>query len=344
MVQLAVTLQDEVLDTLKSQRPNDVQLHEDLDLIRKKVPGNESSEDKALRLQAEQRVKCVVQDHGEWIGHGDLLTFQKVRQARLARVGSVSAVGRLEFLGPFRLGLFHLQMNKLGIDIGAGMPDETYNEDILSLKHVMTLLNAHWFTGVQKNINKTGMFEKHKQYHEAYQLAALVNMYENYLKSEGIQESSIKSKSDIENFLRGMLDRYGCKWYWDPRNPDDPLTNTKCDLMIALRDQVIRLLWDLAFTACEKHNDSKGLRTLRRISVAFFRNKAKAATSKYALYTFLDLVVDLSASERSRRRMDCYVTVNPSGTVAGGMSRCSPDLKVFSIIIFHLDLVELIPP
>ena len=53
MVQLAVTLQDEVLDTLKSQRPNDVQLHEDLDLIRKKVPGNESSEDKELRLQAE---------------------------------------------------------------------------------------------------------------------------------------------------------------------------------------------------------------------------------------------------------------------------------------------------
>ena len=99
--------------------------------------------------------------------------------------------------------------------------------------------------------------------------------------------------------------------------------------MIALRDQVIRLLWDLAFTACEKHNDSKGLRTLRRISVAFFRNKAKAATSKYALYTFLDLVVDLSASERSRRRMDYYVTVNPSGSVGGGMSRCSPDLKVF---------------
>ena len=39
---------------------------------------------------------------------GDLLTFQKMRQASLAKVSSVSAVGRLEFLGPFRLGLFHL--------------------------------------------------------------------------------------------------------------------------------------------------------------------------------------------------------------------------------------------
>ena len=40
--------------------------------------------------------------------HGDLLTFQKMRQARLLRVSSVSAVDRLDFLGLFRLGLFHL--------------------------------------------------------------------------------------------------------------------------------------------------------------------------------------------------------------------------------------------
>ena len=50
------------------------------------------------------------------------------------------------------------------------------------------------------------------------------------------------------------------------------------------------------------------MRTLRRISIAFFRNKAKAATSKYALYTLIDLIVDLSASERTRRRMDNLVT------------------------------------
>ena len=72
MVQLAVTLQDEVLDTLKLQRPNAYQLHEDLDLIRKKVPRNESPEDKEKRVAAEQRVKCAVLDHGERIGHGDL--------------------------------------------------------------------------------------------------------------------------------------------------------------------------------------------------------------------------------------------------------------------------------
>ena len=108
MVQLAVNLQDEFLNQLEKQQPNNVQLHEDLLLIRRPVPGNETPEDKALRILAEQRVMCAVKEHGEKISHGDLLTFQKFRQARLLRASSVSAVARLEYLGVFRLGLFHL--------------------------------------------------------------------------------------------------------------------------------------------------------------------------------------------------------------------------------------------
>ena len=135
-------------------------------------------------------------------------------------------------------------MNKKGIDIGAGMPNEEYMEDILSLKHVMTLLNAPWFTGIQKNINKTGMYEKHHQFHEAYQIAALVNMWENFVKSEGIRESDIKSKAGIEQHIRRMLEKYGCRWYWDPSYVD-PLSNSECNLLMATRDQIIRFLWDL---------------------------------------------------------------------------------------------------
>ena len=108
MVELAVDLQAEYLKELGQQRPNDAQLHEDLEHIMKTVPGNETSEAKADRVAAEQRVMCAALAHGERIGHGDLLTFQKVRQARLLRVSSVSAIGRLDYLGLFRLGLFHL--------------------------------------------------------------------------------------------------------------------------------------------------------------------------------------------------------------------------------------------
>ena len=35
----------------------------------------------------------------------------------------------------------------------------------------------------------------------------------------------------------------------------------------------------------------------------------------------IDLVVELAASERTRRRMDLYVVINPSGTAGGGLFR-----------------------
>ena len=37
--------------------------------------------------------------------------------------------------------------------------------------------------------------------------------------------------------------------------------------------------------------------------------------------TIIDLVVELAASQRTRRRMDLYVVVNPSGTPGGGLFR-----------------------
>lgn len=68
MVQLAVDLQDEFLNALKMQRPNDCQLHEDLKRIRMPVPGNETPEEKEDRVAAEQRVMCAALEHGERIG------------------------------------------------------------------------------------------------------------------------------------------------------------------------------------------------------------------------------------------------------------------------------------
>ena len=55
--------------------------------------------------------------------------------------------------------------------------------------------------------------------------------------------------------------------------------------------------------------------------VSYFRNKSPEATSKYARYTLIDLVIELTASERTRARMDNYVCVNPSGTKGGFLFR-----------------------
>ena len=49
--------------------------------------------------------------------------------------------------------------------------------------------------------------------------------------------------------------------------------------------------------------------------------KPERLDSKYAAFTMIDLAVELSASDRTRKRMDLYVTIDPSGTAGGGLFR-----------------------
>ena len=85
---------------------------------------------------------------------------------------------------------------------------------------------------------------------------------------------------------------------------------------------VTRFLLSLVFDCCEAEEDAEGLRALRRVMVCYFLgNKPERLDSKYASFTVIDLVVELSESERTRKRMDHYVTINPSGTLGGGLFR-----------------------
>ena len=111
-IQMNDELQWELLQLIKKQRPNDLEFALDLDHIYRPINKEESPEDQLEREAAEHRVKLVTQNHGENIGHGDLLTFQKFLQAGLMRVSCVRAVDRFEFLGIFRMQLFHLCMAK----------------------------------------------------------------------------------------------------------------------------------------------------------------------------------------------------------------------------------------
>ena len=49
------------------------------------------------------------------------LTFQKMNQVRLLRASCVRAIDRLDYLGIFRVQLFHLEMSKCATDIFAAM-------------------------------------------------------------------------------------------------------------------------------------------------------------------------------------------------------------------------------
>ena len=85
---------------------------------------------------------------------------------------------------------------------------------------------------------------------------------------------------------------------------------------------VERLIISLVFDICEEEGDAEGLRALRRVMVPYFLAKSPGKLlSKYALFTMLDLAVEMSSSERTRKRMDLYVTINPSGTPGGGLFR-----------------------
>ena len=77
--------------------------------------------EKSARIEAEERVKKVVTEAGEMICHGDLLTEVRFEACKRLRRMCVTAVERFDFLRLFRLGTFHLRMNKT---IQAGIEPE----------------------------------------------------------------------------------------------------------------------------------------------------------------------------------------------------------------------------
>ena len=286
-------IQREILDRIQEQNPDDHQYAADLHLIRQTIVEKETQEEKSLRLSAEGRVMAAVLQHGEEIGHGDLLTFQKVRQAILMQSTHSTAIDRLEFIGAFRIQLFHLTMAKCAMDTRAAMPDQNMFEEAGSLAHSAAHMGIlGWFSNVKKSIVRCGNFERHAQHLEAFQQALLHNLFQNYLKICTVDVGKVRTRTEIERLLSDMFDHFGIKWWWDPETPD-PMVDVECKLFRASKDQVVRLILDLAFKQAQKENDALALRALRRVMIIAFRSST--SRSKYALYTLLDLVSNLNA-------------------------------------------------
>ena len=318
---MASDLQQETLHNLAASRPGDLQFAEDLKIIYQDLEKEESVEDRSLREAAEERVFNVLQAHGERIGHGDLMTFSNFRQAVLWSIGCERAVDRLDYLGIFRMQLFHLLMAKTALDLLTAMPKVHQVEDRATLASVAaaTGLNS-WLSNKKPKIVKVGNFERHHQHLLAWQSTFLLNMFDNFVKTRQVDLGKVWTRAEVVELILQMLETYGAIWYWDPEYLD-PMAEKACDLFLMARDQTIRLIISLCFKQCESENDALGLRILRRIMITYFRNKSKEANSSYARNLVMDLVVELSASPRSRARMDHYVCVNPSGTRGGHLFR-----------------------
>lgn len=147
-------------------------------------------------------------------------------------------------------------------------------------------------------------------------------MYDNYMVKNAKCLDEVTDTKSAVNFVLQMLDSFGIQLFYDPSKPVPEKKKGEDDMFSYCKDMVERFLLSLVFDACEEEGDSEGLRALRRVMVCYFlAHKPERQDSKYASFTFLDLVVELSESERTRKRMDLYVTVNPSGTAGGGLFR-----------------------
>ena len=170
------------------------------------------------REMAEEEVKAAVMVFGEWVGHGDLLTVKMIQEARMLMVGSATAFGRLEFLGPFRLQMLHMKMKKICQDFSECMRHDINYDDKLSLPW-LTSLTRMKVSNKAKDIKKNdSSFERHDQFLAEVQISYLVNMFDNYMKKKECK-NKLEAVADCEaavNFVLGMLEDFNIQLFWDP--------------------------------------------------------------------------------------------------------------------------------
>ena len=162
----------------------------------------------------------------------------------------------------------------------------------------------------------------HDQFLGAVQTSYLLNMFDNYMEKNAKKLEAVKDTNSAVSFVLGMFDDFGVQLFFDPSKSVPEKKKGEDDMFSYCKDMVERFLLSLVFDVCEEEGDAEGLRALRRVMVSYFlAKKPERQDSKYASFTLIDLVVELAASERTRKRMDLYVVINPSGTAGGGLFR-----------------------
>jgi hypothetical protein len=133
MIRLAYTVQREHLELVAEFMENDPSFMADLRML----------EDKAAevgeRQAAEARVHHANQRFGEFIGHGDQLTVHMWTEARAIMAQEVTAAGRLEFCGPFRLEGMHSKMSKVSADFKAQLHPMNFEDECTMAIRLFTL-------------------------------------------------------------------------------------------------------------------------------------------------------------------------------------------------------------
>ena len=232
------------------------------------------------RKAAQKRLVDGVLEAGEYIGHGDQLTFQKFYDGlRLSQTG-VTAIERLEFIRYFRIALFHTKMSKVFMDYKASMADDDNVDDVLSLSWFKAWLGLKDITNQESKIKKPGNFEFHDQFITELGLQFLANAFTNYLEAnEDIPE--ITTTAEAEQFILSFLEHSGVKFFFDPDNCEEQ--DKFNDLLSYCRDLCSRTVLSIVFDKMEEEGDALGLRAFRTSMIIYFLNRKQTVQdSKYA--------------------------------------------------------------
>ena len=92
------------------------------------------------------------------------------------------------------------------MDILAAMPRADEVENSGTLGNGQSLLGNDWFSNQAKVIKRCGNYERHKQNLRAHSMALLGNMFSNFIQSESIDVATVRSQSQIEELLSGMME------------------------------------------------------------------------------------------------------------------------------------------
>ena len=107
MIEILKEIQLDFLMLTAELVPDKKAFMEDIELIQNQECST------AERESAGKRIDLAVLEAGEYIGHGDYLTFQKFYDAKRLMQPGVTAFERVEFLKYFKVALFHMKMNKV---------------------------------------------------------------------------------------------------------------------------------------------------------------------------------------------------------------------------------------
>ena len=304
MIQIMEKLQRQYLNLVMEQSENKESYMMDLKVIyNTDLPRNE-------REPAEMRIKEEVRKAGELICHGDLLTDVRFETCKRLRRMGISAVERFDFLKIFRLGTFHLLMNKIMQDISAGMKSEVNVDDILSLSYFKTVLGLHHISNNPSIIKKDGNFEYHNQFCDEVGKELLVEAFKTYIEEH--EPPVAKNEDSAVMFLLDFLEVMDIKYYYDPDNYEEERVHD--DMMSSCKDNAGRTLVSLVLHAVEHEGDGLGLRALRTVLIPYMLNrKVEVQDSKYAPRLLFNKIWYLQASKRTQARIDLMACCNPSG-------------------------------